>query len=143
MIILITERGDSTALNKLAYNFLSVISLFLVIFNLGCEASHTVPLKDLDPKDRKPVPEVLDFASVSEAVFTPHCIRCHSTASGNQGGVNLETYAAVKPIIGLVQEVIVDGSMPIAAPLSEELKSIVVDWVTAGAPEKLEPEAFN
>ena len=121
----------------------SLISLFLVIVNLGCEPSHTVPLKDLDSKDGKPTPEFLDFAAVSEAVFTPHCIRCHSAASGNQAGVNLETYAAVKPILGLVQEVIVDGSMPIAAPLSDELKAVVVDWVKAGAPEKLEPEVFN
>ena len=76
-----------------------------------------------------------DFVNVKAQFFQPHCMRCHSDAGGNRAGVNLETYANVSRFLSRAQSAVNAGSMPPAGPLSADRKSILNDWIAAGAPE--------
>lgn len=35
------------------------------------------------------------FTSIKSTIFSEKCLSCHSTSGGNQGSINLETYASV------------------------------------------------
>lgn len=71
------------------------------------------------------------FAAVKAQIFTPHCIRCH----GSAGGVSLSDYQSVKASLNRVAARIEAGTMPPSGALSENLKSILRNWIAAGAPE--------
>ncbi len=77
----------------------------------------------------------LSFTSVKAQVFQPYCIRCHSQAGGNKAGINLETYARVKPIITRVKAAVNTNFMPQSGPLNDTSKAILNAWADAGAPE--------
>jgi mono/diheme cytochrome c family protein len=82
----------------------------------------------------------VDFETIRSNVFQPRCYQCHSAAGGNKSGVNVETYAAVKQELAEIKASIEDNSMPKnQAPLSDEQKHLFMSWITAGAPEKIEP----
>jgi hypothetical protein len=74
-----------------------------------------------------PAPVGLDFAQVKAAIFTPHCISCHSSF-GN--------YARVAARLTEIQRSIDTNFMPRnGPPLSAELKTLLANWISAGAPE--------
>lgn len=82
------------------------------------------------------------FSDVSQRVFVPHCIRCHSAARP-QAGVNLDSYAGVMehvvagdPEQSLIYEV-VKGSgfvrMPPGPPLPQSEIEYIRQWISSGA----------
>jgi uncharacterized membrane protein len=76
----------------------------------------------------------LNFSSVYSQVFRPNCISCH----GSSGGVNLESYDAVKSQISKIyQSTVVQRRMPKApAPaLTQEQLGLLNAWIEAGAPQ--------
>ena len=77
----------------------------------------------------------LDFLAVKSQFFEPQCLRCHSNAGGNRGGVNLETYVNVSNFLSRVQSAVNSGVMPPSGSLSTSMKSILNNWISAGAPE--------
>ncbi|KYG70704.1 hypothetical protein AZI85_01875 [Bdellovibrio bacteriovorus] len=78
----------------------------------------------------------VDFAIVMSEVIAPKCLECHSSAGGNRGGVNLETYANVKAEIAAIQSTVANNSMPLnRQPLSARQKALLNKWIEAGAPE--------
>ncbi len=89
----------------------------------------------------------IDFATIQTRIFIPHCYQCHSTAGGNRGGVNVETYATVKTLIPRIHnEVIVQHAMPpveAGGPLAQDLQNLLQSWIDAGAPEKVTSTSFT
>ncbi len=80
----------------------------------------------------------LNFASVQSRIITPYCLSCHANATGNLGGINLETYEAVSAIAAELQATVVDDkTMPprSARPLPSEGSAMMEAWLKAGAPE--------
>lgn len=79
-----------------------------------------------------------DFAVVMGAVIGPKCVSCHSTAGGNKGATNLETYAAVRQyVVRVGYRSLETRDMPPAAPLSEREMKLLDRWIQNGAPEKV------
>jgi uncharacterized membrane protein len=78
----------------------------------------------------------VSWSRVSSEVFQARCLECHSQASGNAGGVNLETYQnAVGNLDQIREQALVLKAMP---PGGESLTSyqqtLLADWISAGAP---------
>lgn len=81
-------------------------------------------------------PSSISYAMVRDRVLAPRCIGCHGTS----GGINLESYSAVKPQIEAIQRVVVrDRTMPKGDALSEDELGLVSAWIQAGAPETPTP----
>ncbi len=77
----------------------------------------------------------LDFATTKSQVFETYCLRCHSAAGGNKGGINLESFGNVKPLVQRIQSAVDRGSMPPSGGLPSTAKSQLTNWIQAGAPE--------
>ncbi len=85
-------------------------------------------------------PVVINYALLNSQIFAPICLRCHSKAAGNQGGINLETYTTVKQNLSNVQSVIATNFMPLnGPPLSQALKNLLNAWIVNGAPQSEGP----
>jgi uncharacterized membrane protein len=78
-----------------------------------------------------------NFAAIQSQIIKPYCIMCHSGAGGNQGGVNLETYANVKTYADRIKDTIVKGTMPPGRPLAKNQQEALISWIENGAPETL------
>ncbi|NJL24846.1 MAG: hypothetical protein HC902_06540 [Calothrix sp. SM1_5_4] len=78
----------------------------------------------------------VNFETVKRVVFQNYCFRCHSTAGGNRGGVNLETYANVRPILAEIKWQVETGNMPADGPMPVSEQNLLLQWIADGAPEK-------
>jgi hypothetical protein len=100
----------------------------------GAPETSTLPLPGPIPEPMPspgpapiPAPAGLDFEKVKAAIFTPHCIGCHASF-GN--------YARVAASIPEIQRSVDTNFMPKnAPPLSAELKTMLAEWISSGAPE--------
>ncbi|CAN5630743.1 hypothetical protein BH10BDE1_BH10BDE1_10270 [soil metagenome] len=110
--------------------------------NPPAEPSPTVPLPvppSVPPTTPGPSPATPDFAMVSQAVFVPHCVKCHG-ATMQKGHVNLEEYANASAHTKEIADSLDTDDMPRKAPaLDPKLKAIVYAWIDAGAPETVTP----
>lgn len=78
----------------------------------------------------------LDYAIVRANVLERYCFDCHTNDKGNEGDVNLETYANTFRDINAIKNQVTAGKMPKRRPpLPPEAKQILLDWINAGAPE--------
>jgi hypothetical protein len=74
----------------------------------------------------------ISYQMVNAKVFAPRCISCH----GNSGGVNLETYAAVKLNLAAIEtSALITKTMPKNGLLSTGESDLLLAWIKAGAPE--------
>ncbi len=73
-----------------------------------------------------PSPVTPTFSDIEERVLKPNCIQCHAGYSDYQ-----VVFSGKEKIL----EAVLKGTMPKNAPaLNNELKSLLNDWVSAGAP---------
>lgn len=123
----------SVALTSITFFRLCLLGL-VILFQASCNYKiQKVPSTD---EILKPESAALSFDAVYKAVIEPRCIECHSNAHGNKGKVNLETYAQVLAQLKDVKLSIEDGSMPKdRSPLTADEKSIILYWISIGAPE--------
>jgi uncharacterized membrane protein len=78
----------------------------------------------------------VSYTEIRTQILEPSCIRCHSSGGSNQGGVNLETYAAVKAQAAAIKSSTVDSTrMPQGDTLSPNLRALLGAWIAQGAPE--------
>lgn len=88
-----------------------------------------VPVEEI-PVEETPVEETpapITFAQVKAAIFEPQCVKCHKGFSD---------YTKVKDRLSDIQNAININKMPKdAAPLSDELKLLLANWIEQGAPE--------
>lgn len=103
---------------------------FIFLFVTGC-GYKTTSLPEGITTRNLPGSGAVDFATVSAQIFQPNCVRCH----GSAGGVNLSSYQGVKAALTRVTAAVNSGAMPPGGPLSPSLKSLLAQWVSAGAPE--------
>lgn len=79
----------------------------------------------------------MDYKSVDQSVIGPRCASCHSVAGGNQGGVNLESYASIRSLIPQIfNRALEKRDMPPSGPLSEREALMLKAWLELGAPER-------
>ncbi len=111
------------------------------------EPTPTPPQGPVEPTPTQPEPEppveptppqveFISYEKVHNEVIQPRCLGCHSDASGNRGGVNLETYENVVALTSVIEEEIKSGSMPRPRnrPLTPEQKDLILKWIASGAP---------
>jgi uncharacterized membrane protein len=78
----------------------------------------------------------VSFAEIQTKVLEPYCISCHSSGGGNQGGVNLDGYAAAKAEAADIQRSTVDSKrMPKGGSMSADLRALLGAWIAQGTPE--------
>lgn len=78
----------------------------------------------------------VSFAEIQTQVLEPYCISCHSSGGSNQGGVNLEGYAAVKAAASKIKSSTVDSKrMPQGSSMSTNLRTLLGAWIAQGTPE--------
>lgn len=107
-----------------------------VLLALGCGNYH----EDYGPSASTTLDtqgfSTLSFASVKALVLQAHCLPCHSQAAGNVGGINLETYANVFPLVQEIQSAVSSNHMPLGgAALPANEKAILFAWINDHAPE--------
>ncbi len=117
--------------------------IFKLSFLLLLSACNSYEAKDHTDHAQVPLAKAsLDFNLIQARILKSECIMCHSDASGNAAGVNLETYANVKKFIEDVQQtVVVEKTMPPGKPISNEDQQLLINWISNGAPEKINPSA--
>lgn len=76
-----------------------------------------------------------NYASINTFVLSNQCLSCHSEASGNKGGLNLETYIQIKSNLNqIMYRVLETKDMP-PNPLPETQFNLLKYWLESGAPE--------
>lgn len=79
------------------------------------------------PTPVDPPPPALNFALVSEKIFTPYCVRCHASFAN---------YTRVqRRIDDIFLQVSTDKMPDKGPPLSADLKELLKKWIDAGIPE--------
>ncbi|QDK44672.1 hypothetical protein DOM22_05600 [Bdellovibrio sp. ZAP7] len=115
--------------------FRGFILLFITVcFLSACNYSIQKTPFSLVPSNSNYSQSELSFAAVYNKVLRPNCIGCH----GNSGGINLESYTAVKTRIDKVREsVIAKRSMPKSPTpaLDQDQLGLLNAWIERGAPE--------
>lgn len=111
-----------------------ILILVSVSFLIGCNSYNPKEyVKGL--KASKSEVSFPDYNLIQNKLLQPYCVYCHSTASGNGGGVNLETYQNVKNFIDSIHHTsVVSKTMPPGKPLPADLQLMLTNWVAQGAP---------
>ena len=78
----------------------------------------------------------LNYQTIRTEVFQNYCFKCHSQAGGNKNGINLESYAStLNADIFTIRNAITTDFMPQNNSLPPNIKTLLVAWIDAGAPE--------
>lgn len=73
-------------------------------------------------------PAAINYSTVNQRVFTPKCVQCHK---------GFATYEGILEKIQKIELKVANNLMPPpdkAAPLSNEERALVLDWIRLGAP---------
>lgn len=89
----------------------------------------------VEPPPVTPPPAAPTFTEVMSTVIQTNCFQCHTTANGNSGGVNLETYENIFAGRELIKFVVESGAMPKASgtALTSAQKQLLLTWIEQGA----------
>ncbi|MBS1972278.1 MAG: hypothetical protein JSU04_18375 [Bdellovibrionales bacterium] len=93
------------------------------------------PVKDSSVNDLSLLSS-LDYASVQVSILGPQCLRCHSSAGGSKGGLNLETYQQVRASMNAIYYRAVEKRDMPEAGLPQSQLELLKAWIEAGAPER-------
>ena len=93
-------------------------------FQQGAGAFETLPPGTL-----------VSYSVIASSIMQPKCLECHSSAGGDAGGINLETYENVTANLGIIRSEVASDSMPKnRSKLSANQKAILFTWIDAGGP---------
>lgn len=114
----------------------------LLTLGVSLVACNYYDEKDTDddaaaPEEAGPVDVAkLSYDSIVADVLKPKCFSCHSNAGGSSGGLNTESYSAVKSKLSvMIDRAITRKDMPIGGALSTSQFDKLKAWLEAGAPE--------
>lgn len=77
----------------------------------------------------------LNYRTMQAAVLGPQCLRCHSAAGGNQGGLSLETYQQVRASLNRIYYRSIEKKDMPSGGLGAAQYDMLKSWIEAGAPE--------
>jgi uncharacterized membrane protein len=125
---------------KEVYIYLSFMVLNLVFVSVGCNYNHTkstvVPNGEVN-KAMVNSQSILDYNTIHSQVIQGYCLNCHSNTNGNQGNLNLETYASVKINADRIYYRTIEmKNMPSVYNLKPMDYQLLKDWLEAGSPER-------
>jgi uncharacterized membrane protein len=129
------ERGNHLKKNLSVNPFISIAVTLMLLSACGFQRNKesAEDLLSLNPNLLKE--SQLSYATVSKYVFQPSCIECHNSSLHN-GGVALDSYAAVSSRLDLIkQDAIDERSMPPSGPLNGDQMNLLANWIAAGGPE--------
>ncbi len=115
-----------------------ILLCILILLAFGCGYNNTtLPEDSLNGSNQNlnTGNQSLDFATIKSQVFQGYCLRCHSLAGGNKGGINLEVYGNVNPLVQRISSAVSSGFMPQSGTLPGPIKLLLLNWIQAGAPE--------
>lgn len=115
---------------KLFFLTISLLSFF------GCNYNHVKSSTAQSMNEPVLTSLSLEFSSVQNNVFATQCLRCHSSASGNQGGLNLEGYPQIRANMNKIYYRSIEKKDMPPNPLSTQQYTLLKSWLEAGAPEK-------
>ena len=104
-----------------------LLTLILLATAIGaCAPSHdTYVASNPDGGDQTLDGEQITFAEVNQKILTPMCVRCHATFSD---------HAVVTARLNGIVSTIGANQMPLGGPpVSDNLKTLLADWVAQGA----------
>lgn len=105
------------------------------LFLFGCNYNQSKNTGDTGAQIQKIVPpEQITFKMLQTSVL-PECLRCHSAAGGNKGGISLETFADVFKNAHQIRIEVAGGTMPPTGKLSDAKIKMLTDWIDNGALE--------
>jgi uncharacterized membrane protein len=113
-----------------------LLSVLLVVAPLSaCNFKEEKDEEDTNAVTIDPSTPV-SYTEIRTQILEPSCIGCHSSGGSNQGGVNLESYAAVKARAAAIKSTTVDSTrMPQGDTLSANLRALLGAWIAQGTPE--------
>jgi len=120
------------------------VNIAMILFTIslaGCGANNGKSVLNFGDNNRAietlPPGSVVSFQKLKTMIIGPKCLNCHSAASGNAGGVNLENYENTFSNLSLIKSEVTAGTMPprTKTPLTQTEKDILISWINAGGPE--------
>lgn len=106
-----------------------ILALFLLTF-VACDSEHQInKLEDPDEPTELVNSLGYGFEEVYNQIFEPKCFPCHEKEYGS--------YEIVKEDLIKIREQVETNAMPKwLPPLDASLKTLLFDWIDAGAPER-------
>lgn len=104
----------------------------------GCNYNHVrgeAPAGQRRSEDVKSLSN-LDYQSLQIEVLGPQCLRCHSSAGGSKGGLNLEVYEQVRSNMNKIYFRSIEKKDMPPDPMAGAQVELLKNWLEAGAPEK-------
>lgn len=77
-----------------------------------------------------------NYESVNAKVISAQCLNCHSTATGNKGNLNLESYQNIRANLNQITYRVLEVKDMPQGGLNNADYALMEMWLTAGAPEK-------
>ncbi len=115
---------------KLKYIF------FASFFFFSCNYNHAKNTAQQASGVSQLSAQSFDFATVQSNVIAPQCLRCHSAAGGNQGGLSLESYQLIRANLNKIYYRSIEKKDMPPTSLTSDQFSLLKSWIEAGAPEK-------
>ncbi len=116
--------------------------LLLCLIQFGCNYSLSKTPLVFDLKEgngsleQLPTGTIVTYQVLNSSIIGPKCLECHSSAGGDAGGINLETYANVFDNMALIKSEVASDSMPKnRAKLTSNEKATLFAWIDAGGPK--------
>ncbi len=111
----------------------------MILQSCNYRTTQQVEQKDLSEQQLNILELDNNYESVQRLVLSKQCLTCHSSAGGNAGKLNLETYENIKLNLNqIVFRVIEKKDMPQNGLPDSEFQLIKL-WLESGAPEKNSP----
>lgn len=83
---------------------------------------------------------LVSYQVIAASIMQPKCLECHSSAGGDDGGINLETYENIAANLGIIKSEVQSNSMPKNRPmLTAKEKEILFTWIDNGGPRNNTP----
>lgn len=121
---------------------MNILTYALVLLTLGgCNLSDSKsPLlfKEIF-SGIQPLPTngISNFEQINSLILTPKCLSCHSSAGGDAGGLNLETYENVLANLSFIKSEVQADTMPKnKTKLNANEKALLFKWIDAGGPKE-------
>lgn len=121
--------------------FSGVLIIYLGSVLSGC--SYNVSKEKASVEANLKMQSVSDYQSVRNFILGPQCLNCHSQASGNRGGLNLESYEAVKLKLNQIYYRSIEVKDMPPGGLDKNSYEGLKNWIENGAQQQASVQSLN